>query len=337
MILFLGILSAAAKTPVFPDSICSGQYPRLVPASEDATEITFPIEADSLYNFTLIVRNNHNSPRKNYRVTASDGRKMVFRSPQWGIIFVGAGEEQTVSVTFSIVEETEQLEPQTCTKMTVSTGDTIEIIKTFKPSQFPWRTPAILSCSVDGAEAVVSGGTDSRNTLWSGRIPFEVREIGITAAPGSDIELLHTSLIATPQQFIKAGKWADPYYLDAVLSHSADPLVGYWALLDATYEASNTQSGGDYLLAAVAEDEKYTLIYLDGCRTQEWQPGMPKAFLRPTSIPGVYNVEWREAHGGKVSESVKAQLDNGILTIYFPASGATLRFSAVDRNPVLKH
>lgn len=332
-IALLAALAVSGKTPFFADLAGGGEYPRLAPSGAGEERMMIPIDADSIYNFTVILRNNHNSPRKVYKTARGD--KKGYRSPGWGIVFSGEGEDEILAVTFRISEETMQLEPQVCTKMTVSKPDSADFCLTLPSSLFPTRSPAILSCNIAGGVAAISGGDDSRKRLWSGELPFEVRSIGLMAEPGSDIELLHSSLIATPPEFIKAGKWSDPYYLDAELSRSADPMLGYWALLDASYEASNTQIGGDYLLAAVAEAGGYTLLYLSGSRSEEWEPGMPKAFLTATSIPGVYNVEWRAAHGGKASEPVKAQIDNGILTFHFPSSNATLRFVAVAENPAL--
>lgn len=76
------------------------------------------------------------------------------------------------------------------------------------------------------------------------------------------------------------------------------------------------------------DGERYAILYIGGAKVNQgkWKTGMVKGYLYPDPFEGIYSVEWNDAEGMRLTESVKAQAGEGsTLTIQFPYQSSVLR------------
>lgn len=123
-----------------------------------------------------------------------------------------------------------------------------------------------------------------------------------------------------------------------------DHPVGLWGFLDRDTDSSYAEPGGRYTLAIVsagvlpesyvAPGSDYVILLVDGAvvNGKRWQPYMIKGFLKRTRFAGHYDLEWYDVMMEPWGKEIYADIDpNGlILTLNFPLSKATLRFSRLN-------
>ena len=117
------------------------------------------------------------------------------------------------------------------------------------------------------------------------------------------------------------------------LNRSADPIEGFWDMLDYTVDSKLASLGGKYSVAIVKRNERYIIVYLAGAgkRADIWKTGMIKGELVPASFGGVYDTVWLDPDMKPVGTMLKGYVSESstMLTILFPGLGSTLRFKRV--------
>lgn len=117
----------------------------------------------------------------------------------------------------------------------------------------------------------------------------------------------------------------------ASLRASSVELPGVYSLFDYEHDESYARLGGEYRFALLSgENGSFDAIYLDGARiySDVWKPGMKKGVFHRSPFGHIYDVEWYDARGVRMSRDIKADFEplTGILTIRFPYQNSTLRF-----------
>lgn len=114
---------------------------------------------------------------------------------------------------------------------------------------------------------------------------------------------------------------------------SSDPIEGRWAVFDSSMNEDLLRIGGDYKLAIIRRpDGCYEIIYLSGADVNAgaWEAGMLKGLMRPSGVATVYDLEWIDPYGGKLSRRLKAQHDSdALITLQFPYQSSTLRLHKI--------
>lgn len=183
---------------------------------------------------------------------------------------------------------------------------------------------------IDLSDGIFSifGGDRKLNQICS--LPFAgyVTAFGFFTAPKCNLLVSDISVDYTPAEYFSSKTPFDFDSLDEYLSHSSDPMEGYWALFDRELEESLLKMGGNYSLACVSDGEDYIFLYLDGASVNsgDWQPGDLKLTLHQSPFPGIFDVEWLDALKAPLSRDIKAQTtDPGFLLIQFPYHSSFLR------------
>ena len=111
------------------------------------------------------------------------------------------------------------------------------------------------------------------------------------------------------------------------------PRSGLWGILDYNMDSDRAILGGNYTLRLVIPEENgpIYLLYEKGAMKMpgDWKPGDIKGILHPTGIPGIYDFEWTTASGRRLKSGLRAEYESSseILTLHFPARGATIRLA----------
>ncbi len=117
-------------------------------------------------------------------------------------------------------------------------------------------------------------------------------------------------------------------YTKERLSHSKDPLEGYWATFDRMLDDRRMRMGGSYRVAIVKDNrDRYLMVYISGAEksASQWSEGMVKGILTPSSFADIYDVEWILSDGSRLESDVRAELASDVLTFHFPQGNSTLR------------
>ena len=285
---------------------------------------------DSSSSFTLrfAAVNHHNHPAKSYPYSDIGGRGGKVRNPAWGF-FVSNGCD---SLIFRI--KTEELHDafssESVLSVSVSSSDSKAATVTLRDGVDMHTGKNIWRLAIKDGVATLSGGNRAMRPVMSFPVSFAgINEIGFTSCPGASVDFSDITFSdESPEKSMVLTQWSNPDHLRNYLAATNDPLEGYWVLFDRTLEETLLQLGGDYRLAIVKAGEGYQLIYLDGARVcgGKWKPGMVKACLQPDPFPGIFSVEWIDPEGFPLSNSVKAQRDDGdTLVIQFPYQNSTIR------------
>lgn len=148
---------------------------------------------------------------------------------------------------------------------------------------------------------------------------------------GAEVLRMSVATVTDADDYLSTGHTPDS--LAARFATTADPLEGYWTLLDYTVDDSVMRAGGDYLLALVRRGEGgYLMIYVDGAlrNREQWQLGRIKGECRPGRLPNVYHLVWYTADDEPITEGCSMELTGPrTLTLLFPHLGSQLRFQKI--------
>lgn len=118
--------------------------------------------------------------------------------------------------------------------------------------------------------------------------------------------------------------------LCARFAASGDPLEGFWEYFDRRNDPDYARRGGRYVIAVVAENAGYTVLYVDGAEVNRsaWRSCMRKGRLSPTVFSGQYDLEWIDAMMEPVESEMNARIEHdALLVMEFPLLKSRLRFS----------
>lgn len=111
---------------------------------------------------------------------------------------------------------------------------------------------------------------------------------------------------------------------------SAVAVCGVYSLFDYEQDDAYARIGGRYRLAVIPrQDDSFDIVYIGGAvaRRDGWQAGMEKGRLVLSPFANVYDVEWIDAEGGRMSQDIKADFEplTQILTLHFPYQNTSMR------------
>lgn len=277
------------------------------------------------------VKNRHAHPSHTYPYLLPSGKEKRVKCPAW-TVFIGDSAGHRLRLTLSTKEAEGPLSSEPYTSVMTSFEGTTGFEPVYQPSEvliesgkLPFHGETLWTVTAASGElSVVAGSHEPIRVLSYPNQLSEISTFGFSAAPGGEILISDISFISDgpPAEIY------DPATLPAILSESNDPIEGYWQIFDRSLEESLLRLGGDYKLAVVKDHDRYAIIYLDGARVNaaQWKPGMVKGWLTPNVFPGLYTLEWLDAEGKPLSNSVSAQLtDEGVLTIQFPYQSSEIR------------
>lgn len=300
-----------------------------------AESLTLPAPVGS-FSLSFRAANRHSHPRKKYRHALANGQTHAVKFPAWRM-FVVFEDRDTIRFEVKTSEKPDLL----------SASDYLEVavLSPRLSGGEEWRVPAGGTDIYDGDNIWQLSLSGTTLSLWGGNRTLShilsvaasgspCTAFGFEAMPGAEIRVADIAFTDTSPA---AGKDSDRLCiplsdLKSRLAGSRDSLEGYWTLFDRTLDESLLRMGGDYRFAMVKEEGRYLLLYLSGARVcpNEWKEGMVKAVFTPTPFPGIYDAEWTDAEGKKISESVKAQEGEGAtLTVQFPYHNSTLRLRKI--------
>lgn len=295
----------------------------------DSTATVSVAVGDMNFSFVANITNHHASATKKYSYTRNN-KKFHIYSPEYGIMLIG-NDNDTILISLSNIIKSHVIENLTVLKINAITATNQErqIIESgVYDIQYPERSFSIRISRTDGNWLVEAGSGDMTEVIRPVIAPIYLKKIGFYCAPGGAIDINQATLHfedKTNSQMI----YTDESEIYQALSMSKGPLSGIWTYADREMDESLLRMGGNYKIAIVDNDDGYNIIYLEGARIKSnlWHPGMLKAILKQTNIPGVFNTEWIDAEFNILNNELPAQIDNeGYLSISFPYQNSKVRF-----------
>lgn len=185
----------------------------------------------------------------------------------------------------------------------------------------------------------LSGGNRHLESVLEINEYFTPSEIGFGVMPGAKLSLDWMSLIyeqSSPSFAAndRLAPFASKDFRDDYFARSKDAVEGEFAIFDISLTDSMLLGGGDYRVAVVkAPDSAYDIIYLSGAKVngEAWHEAMLKGRLIPTPFKYVYDVEWYDPAGKRLTGPIKAQFlpATSILSITFASHSSQVRFRRI--------
>ena len=287
------------------------------------------------FSITFRATNINARPGQRYGYMGDDGKTIFRHNPPWGF-FISSSEGESLWVSVAAEEIPDAFSSSTKLRIEITDGESSGQVSeaTVNEGIDPFDGPNIWRLASSGQDITLSAGNREMKLIAS--VPYRLSDcqsFGFTASPAASVLISDITMSSgSPLSGMKPGKWKDPETLRRHLLSSDDEMEGYWTVFDRSLEESLLRMGGDYKFAIVKNGNAYDLVYLDGATVNrgKWKAGMIKAHIIPAFFPGVYDVEWIDAAGEKISNGVKAQSGDGsTLTIQFPYQDSTLRLRRI--------
>ncbi len=311
-------------------------------ANHPSLSASIPLDVKHNFRLSFRVDNRHAHPSRRYAYRTPTGETRYRKNPSWGIFLTGIdGRRCWISISkdpetpssdlgsrlpgtvITLSEETPAIPAPADASSNITTSAEVAI----DDASVPFAGESLWIIEYKDEQLTVSAGARGVTTL--ARMPLMLEEIssfGFVASPAAEILISDVSLTLTPSSPPQATVNIND--LNRIFEDSEDPIEGYWEIFDRTLDEALLKLGGDYRLAIAKAGERYEIIYLSGARTDgsRWKPGMLKGILSPTAFPGLFNLEWIDAEGESLSNSVTAQYGyNSILTLQFPYHSSVIR------------
>lgn len=280
----------------------------------------------------------YNSPKAEFRCKVRNNKTKT----DWGFIIKGNNGEQLNIGVHSDESEFDGISSSAAlqfsfdshgsppTKATFTdTNSLLQKINGKSSGPDPTGALNFYKVALDHGELTLYGGLHSAQALLSAKVAddFLIDSIGFFLPAGASISPFEIRLDSYDAP-IAEGYYGSTNLTDEYFQLTHDPLEGYWQILDRSLEETLLKMGGNYRLALVRNGEGYELIYLSGAQINAsgWEPGMIKAHLLPSGIPGAWDAIWYDAMHNPLQKDIKAQFDaDGILKIRFPYQDSEIR------------
>ncbi|MDE5886150.1 MAG: hypothetical protein K2H46_01035 [Muribaculaceae bacterium] len=291
----------------------------------------------SLNDFSLSFRasNSHAHPQKRFPFIKPDGSQQRVAAPAWSLVLI-FNHSDTLRISIrSTAKKAMENEVSASEISLLSSVPPLSSSVIIDNTELDCHT-GINYWEIRKADSslYVNAGSRSPLRILVAQLPdIPLTGFGFEADPAALINITDIALL--PLSSLKpdvSPLWKEKNLLDEYFKKSKDPLEGYWALFDRDLEESLLRPGGNYHLALINDGDKYLLLYIGGAviNNKKWRQGMVKAILTPGLFQDIFNVEWIDAEGNPLSESIVAQHeDNGILSIQFPYHNSSLRLKKI--------
>lgn len=166
-------------------------------------------------------------------------------------------------------------------------------------------------------------------------VPFDaVGPCRFMALANDGSRLLRSDVTATTIHAAQYSSFGSLEDLKAYLAESKDPYEGLWTYFDRNTDPVRAGMGGHYLVATVAADNGYDIIYIGGAEAAEasWQPLRLKGRLLTTPLPATFDLYWLQPSGLPVGDDCGAVIEGDLLTLQFPYWKAVVRLRRQTAN-----
>lgn len=301
---------------------------------EDLIHLPSPL---SSFTLTFRAHNAHAQPGRRHFYLDAAGERKSESSPSWGILMV-FNSTDTIRAEIKTIERHLPLSSYGATEVSIrkdKTAPPIIFVTEEKSPLLPYNASNIWSFSLSDGILNIWGGAHSISHLFSTSLPAaSCTAIGFYSNPASDLTVTDIMLKDdSPLSSLTPSPWKGEKEFEALLKKSKDPLEGYWTIFDRDLEESLLRLGGNYRLAIMKNGENYSVIYLSGAtiHNKKWEQGMLKAILTPGDFQNVFKVEWFDAEGNPLSNSIIVQREDDVLTIQFPYQNSSIRLRKIAR------
>lgn len=294
------------------------------------------------YRYQIRVANEHNAPRRSYKVIATDGNQMRIASPVWGMVFdmnQNGTDYWAVMLQCSNSDVNDDLNDRRAMTASLvhyrSDGDIDTISQQVLDKGVNLHSGFnTLQAQVSQDEIIISiGDKELKQIIQAARHapPYPVKA-GCCIGGGAKVKIERSVLaLSAGESVSEHTSWT----LETLQQHfdsSIDPNEGFWVYQDRDMEEKWLRLGGRYKLAVVATSTGYDIIYIDGAvtRNELWTPGMLKGRMTETIFSNHYDLMWIDATLQPISEDAYATFENGVLlNLKFPIYKSQLRLSKV--------
>lgn len=122
-----------------------------------------------------------------------------------------------------------------------------------------------------------------------------------------------------------------PLMIDSIaMMEYVDGIEGVWCHYEQSSDPLRVSDARRYTLGCVATPEGYELFIID-CKSRRDdsghdRPGAVKALLTPTSMDGIFEMKWFDAHGNSLGSDNTAAFEGNLLTLSFPRWETEVRY-----------
>ncbi len=335
-----GLIKAESRTPLYLNSTRGfGEFkentgPTCIISNPTDKTLCRMLPADSVGDFVLEFRvvNLHNKSRGSYsfRDEAGKGHKVSF--PGWGIM-MQTQDDETLEMIFKASDNiTDETYTTPYVKVSFLEKGVSVKEKTLTEGIDLHDGENAFRLMKKGNRIILLGGNrEMVKILDIEEVRKDIKVIGFEVAPGGEIQLDNIILSFGENEYKRVELKGERKNLDEYLQRSMDPIEGIWMIFDRTLEDDYLRIGGDYRVAIIKTPDGYDIVYLSGAKVNhsEWEEGMSKGRLVPSAFEDIFYVEWNDAEHKAVPMEIKAQHEEGLLKIVFPAAGSELRLRKV--------
>lgn len=298
--------------------------------STDTLSITMATLPAKVYSdFRLMIRatDQHASLNKKYSYKTSSKDVAKTKAPGWGLSLCGDSGASLFNV---------KIEPILSNKYRMEDTESehlamiIEIGGLSDTIYMPYSANTTLIISRRNDMWSVQNGKNK--LLWSKNIECSqaFTSLSFHAPSGSDVVIHSLNICYTPTNpIMHITPWINNIdSLEDRIKRSANPMEGWYSIMDRDMDESLLRLGGNYRIAIVKNEDGYDIIYVSGARVNRrlWQAGMKKGELRSTSISDRFHLIWCDADALAMGNDLYATIVDGLLTLYFPYQSSQIRF-----------
>ena len=309
----------------------------LVPNEADSTRFLLHSELVSPYHFKVVARlaNKHNQEDKAYPIISNNGKHAKVKNTKWGIVlnFISPSDYCAAVLHCKNSAPHDLLDKRTmiCDLVKTTNGVESTLATTELSSNVNLFTgDNLVSIECKDNHITVQLGEKRLIDVLSGSVAVsEKSSTGVYAGPGAEVAIERYILkqYSNPIEPVLTNWSRDR--IDAYLKSSTDAFEGYWAYLDRDIDDSKVKLGGRYIVALIATDDGYDILYIDGAQvlSDKWQTGYLKGQLKKTVFQDHYDLIWYDSSFKPFKVESSAVIENGsVMTLYFPLQKSQIRF-----------
>ena len=289
------------------------------------------------FNLTFRAKNLNGNPSKKYKYVTQGKKEIKVSDPNWGFFVIGL--KDTLVINVKRIEKITAIETQPALEFSAyllnSFNSSVKKSVTVTENIHPFSGDNIFSLTATSQKINLTAGNSKLSDILETNGIAGIVGYGFFSGWGGKILIsdINVDLDFEPPSTSK------PFSLETLkeyLQKSNDPMEGFWTVFDRELEESLLRLGGSYIFACIKEEDRYSLLYLEGAtvNSSSWKTGDKKATFIPTLFDGIYNVEWYDSNKSPLFKDIQAQTGEGnTLTIQFPYQSSKIRLRKLPASP----
>lgn len=332
-----GIIMAFGVVGIITSSLAlaKAENPGSIYINSERSEISSLPEIDiedSDFIMGFRARNAHNSPGSRYNTDSGNQKKVSH--PGWSLIFTDTGTD-TLRFSFQTIDDVYDPVTGPLLRVSVIRGDSLIFIKDLSSGVDFFTGWNAFRIKRSGEEWILEAGNREYHHTGSVDLPmFSPTKAAFIPSPGAALEVDWLRTEFSGPIYSRRDLISNPDLMTAYMARSTDAMEGVWELFDRSLDEDFLRPGGRYRLLAVADNNGYDMIYLDGAtkNPSTWRRGMIKARLDKTSFNKIFNVIWYDVDGRPVDSECMAEITTpGILSVQFPYLSSSFRLRKINK------